>query len=531
MTKHYVVLMGAVLVAAILTIVDPAPSKADDDNSNNPVTGVGLSLFFRNTAMAPITFVGNPGRYLQEIDIVSTSVPGSVDAGVQPLITNGGDLAGLDWTGVHQVEETTTKAANGTFTRVRYYRGANWMTRLSTFTLRAMDAAGTWIGTPITADAGFDNHISEDQDDGWVRRFVARQTATLCPTATSCTGATFVAQGLVQFRDALRPNRVTQVLPANAVAMELRWSQSTHVYRVGLNHAATTAFPYGYGFKPQLQAVTSPANGSFYMPGNQVQLRITLSDGAGHRLHPAGSLPTYAAADGVNGGSDPSGIHYYNPKLNPQLYYALKHRESNSLVALAGPTDKMTTPKELAPIDVCTPAQVVTASAAVDGFSALIVGFPPFRVTRCAADPTTPVSDIVTFTIPTDARPGTYIAALKARREFGGEALARGAILDLQVGSANTTPAASKVGKCQECHQGRSDFTVILHGLPDRRPCAACHNGSTFIGAYDVRVHTIHDRSNRFDENVQDCEVCHRDRPVGPARGIVIHTGAAQRDN
>jgi hypothetical protein len=440
---------------------------------------------------------------------------------VQPLRTSG-DFAGLDWTGIHQVEEEWRPVAGGTFTRVRYYRGANWMTRFSTFTLRGVDAGGALIGPVISADAGFDTRLDDDLDDAWVRRFVARQTATGCPAVGDCTGATFVAQGLVQLRDALHPGANTQLLPANAVALELRWSASTLGYRVGLNHAATTAFPYGYGFRPQLQTLNPPANGLYYVPGEQLQFRVTLRDGAGRRLHPLGSLPTYRQ---VTAGEDTSGIRYFDRTLNPQLYYALKHRESNSLMTLAGPTDRMTTSKELGAIDIFTPPQVVTASASVDGFSALIAGFPPFAVARGTASPDTPVSDIVTFTIPDDALPGTYIAAMKARRDFGGEALNRGAILNLQVGTLTTTPAASKVGNCQECHEDRADLRLLLHGLPDRRPCAGCHIGSAFTGAYDVRVHTIHDRSNRFDEDVRDCRTCHRNAPTGPARGIVIHTG------
>lgn len=508
---HALAVLGTLIIGGILAAVAATQSPS-----------VGLSLFFQNGAMSPLTFSGNPARYLQEIDIVSTSVAGTTDDGIQPL-QNSGDFAGLDWTGVHQVEEEWKTATNGTFTRVRYYRGANWMTRHSTFTLNAVDSNGNRLGASLTADAGLDSRLSESLDDGWVRRFLARQTASGCPAVNNCTGAKFVAQGLVQFRDALNPSRRAATLASGAAGLELQWSESKQVYKVALNHVPSTAFSFGYGFKPVLQAVNPPANGLYYLPGDQIQLRITLLDGAGHRLHPSGSLPTYRQ---VRNGTDQSGIRYYNPNLNPQLYYALKHREANSLVTLAGPTNALTTAKELGAIDIFTP-QVVTASAAVDGFSALLAGFPPLAVTRGTASWDTPVSDIITFTLPLDAKPGTYVAALKARREFSGEALNRGAVLDLQVGTASTTPAASRIGGCEDCHEGRAAFTQILHGLPDRRPCAGCHNGSTFIGAYDQRVHTIHDRSNRFDENVRECAVCHLDSPTGPARGIVIHAGPA----
>ena len=51
----------------------------------------------------PIAFVGNPGRYLKDIDIRLYHAPVSIDVGVQPLIASG-VLQGLGWTGRH-VEE------------------------------------------------------------------------------------------------------------------------------------------------------------------------------------------------------------------------------------------------------------------------------------------------------------------------------------------------------------------------------------------------------------------------------------------
>src|SRR5438270_6460932 len=67
-----------------------AAQRADDE------APVGLSLFFREGAIAPITLVGNPPRYLQEIDIVSSAMT-PTDQGVEPLIASGA-LGNLDWT-------------------------------------------------------------------------------------------------------------------------------------------------------------------------------------------------------------------------------------------------------------------------------------------------------------------------------------------------------------------------------------------------------------------------------------------------
>src|SRR3954468_2653447 len=136
---------------------------------------VGLSLFFRDGQMGPITLVGSAPRYLQEID-VTASVTTSTDQGLTPLTTSG-ELASLDWTGVTQVEEEWFPQADGTFTRERYYRNARWMEEPSGFVLLPETAAPQPVGVPIVAFAGTDNQWGA-LDDGFTRRFTARQLAT-----------------------------------------------------------------------------------------------------------------------------------------------------------------------------------------------------------------------------------------------------------------------------------------------------------------------------------------------------------------
>jgi len=46
---------------------------------------VGLSLFFQNEVMPPVTFFGNPSRYLQELDIATKTPASAIDAGIEPL--------------------------------------------------------------------------------------------------------------------------------------------------------------------------------------------------------------------------------------------------------------------------------------------------------------------------------------------------------------------------------------------------------------------------------------------------------------
>src|SRR6266536_419712 len=101
---------------------------------------VGLSLFFQNGSVSPIDLIGHEPRHVQELDIVAT-VTTEDDQGVAPLSASG-DLADLDWRGVAFVEEDWRPAADGTFTRQRFYRSARWMEEPSQFWLFATDRHG-----------------------------------------------------------------------------------------------------------------------------------------------------------------------------------------------------------------------------------------------------------------------------------------------------------------------------------------------------------------------------------------------------
>jgi len=171
--------------------------------------------------------------------------------------------------------------------------------------------------------------------------------------------------------------------------------------------------------------------------------------------------------------------------------------------------------------------QATVATVPADGYSALAQGIPAFSVTfGGTVVPSlweTPVSDLVTFQIPANAGPGTYVAAVKARRDFGGEALNRGTTTDIQVGTTTPTTFSPTTGPCTSCHAGPSQLSHVLHGISDRRACYACHAPLAFEpdGALDIRVHMVHDRSRRFPGNIQNCSLCHLTPPSGPARGLL----------
>lgn len=483
---------------------------------------IGLSLFFSNGQMAPLRLIGSAPRYLQEIDIVE-SVASTSDTGVQPLVSDS-TLSALNWNGIEQVEETWAPSLDGTFTRERYYRNAKWMEVPSTFVVVAVDGNGQEVGPSLVAHAGSDD-VWKKSDDGFVRRFVARQLAVGCRAVGDCSGATFKAEALIQFRDALDPENDARTIPASAAALHLSFSQLPEkVYSVGVLQQPTGSDSFGYGFSVNLEPRSAPANGMYYVPGESVSFRITFRDGQGNPLFPPGELPTYAA---FVSGQVESGLRYLDLQLSTRLYYALKHRESNLLAVLSGPIDKLKTPTTVVDPNLLFGPQAPFATTAVDGFTAVGQTVPPASIIFGGLfDPTlwsTPVSDVITFTIPEDAERGTYLAAIKARRDFAGEALNRGTTAQIQVGQAEATVFTPKTA-CTSCHvQQRTGFNTVLHGIDDRRACFGCHSslGIEFDNALDIRVHTIHDRSERFDADVRQCSICHLTPPSGPARGLL----------
>jgi hypothetical protein len=506
-----------ILVAGLLTGLSLIASTHDDQNP------VGLSLLFQNSATAPVTLVGTAPRYLQEIDLTA-SMPTQEDQGIQPLLANG-ELASLDWAGVKMVEEDWRPAGDGTFIRQRFYRGARWMERPSLFRVVPTDDAGRAVGPPLLASAGKDDQLGA-QDDGFVRRFAARQSAFGCPAQGDCTGAKFVVQGLVQLRGAIAAAKSARTIPPQATRLTLWWSEQPAVLRtVPVTHTSPADFPYGYGFQPALEVLDPPANSRYYVPGETVRFRATFRDGAGRRLHPLGSLPTYGQ---FLRGEVPSGLRYYNGfALFPTLYYALKHREGLMAVSLLGPLDRLKTAKTTVGLEEFGGPQATFATPAADGFTSLFADIPPNPIVFGGnpADDETPVSDVVSITIPREALPGTYLATLKARREWGGEALNRAVTREIQVGTATPTPFIAKTGPCNTCHAGLSSLPNLGHGLADRRACFACHSSLAFEpdAAIDIRVHTVHDRSDRFASmgKITNCGLCHLTPPTGPARGLL----------
>jgi hypothetical protein len=482
----------------------------------------GLGLFFRNGGAPTTDIVGDDLRYIDELDIVASATT-TTDDGIQPII-DAGDLSGLDWDGVEMVEEDWRPDAFGTFTRQRFYRGAKWMDDRSFFIVFQADDDGLVPALPFVVNVGTDDKW-KFTDDGLIRRFDARQITSGCVAIGDCsTAPAFVAEGLAQYRSTLRPLFNSRHLHPDTSRLLVYWTADPDNLReVQLARIDEDVSPFAYGFAPEIEEVSSPANGVYYEPGDSVSFAIRFLDSDGNVIAGDGDMPTYSE---FLFGLDETGLRYFDINIQTTLYYALKHRESNMILAMAGPTDELRVPQTIVPSGMFfSPFQTQVMSVASDGYTGLAYLIPNFGVIFGGfSDPTiwdTPVPDEYTFTIPVDAEAGTYVVALKARRDFAGEPLNRGAVARVQVGTTDTTQWEPTTGNCNTCHEGQASIGENLHGIADRETCFGCHAALDIEpdARLDYRVHFIHSRSNRFDADPWSCTTCHFEEPEGDPAG------------
>lgn len=480
---------------------------------------VGLSLLLENGATQTLRLTKGPRRYLQELDIVER-ITGTTDEGIDPLFSSP-STSSLDWTGVTLVGEQWIPGLDGTFTRERYYRDAKWMERRSRFVLTPRDSHGRRVGNRLHFDVGSDDEARR-ADDAFVRRFSARQRALGCPQVNDCAGATYVAETLIQARDATRVGRSAESISPRAVRFDLTWSAQPEVTRtIPLEQRRRSEETWGYGFGVELSEIGHAPNTRYYEPGDTLTLQVTFTDGEGNRLHPAGSLPSF---EQVFTRQDDSGLRYLDPTFPTRLFYALKHRESTLITGISGPLDALRAPQTVVdPFTFFLP-QTQFAFADVDGYTSVVQTLPPPAIVFGGLqDPSlwqAPVSDTLSFVIPDDAQPGTYVAVVKARREYRGEALNRGAVHRFQVGQSAAT-AFTPTTECSGCHSGPSKLNQVLHGIDDRATCYTCHSSLAIEldNRLDYRVHRVHALSDRYPADGVACDTCHTTTPAAPALG------------
>jgi len=486
---------------------------------------VGLALEAEDGAGLPLRVKAGQRFYINQIDL-RASVRASHDEGVAGLGL-AGDFAHLDWHGVRQVDEEPLLLPNpdGTYTQRRFFRSAKWMEVQSLFIVQPVDAQGQPTGRAIPLRAGSDNERSPT-DDFFVRRFRAIQWVNDCPSPTSCAGASnFMEEALVELRNARTVDRTYFTLSADTRALQLHWTQRPGAPFV-IPVEQVQATPYAYGFSTDVRALTPPAADGTYAPGSDVTFQLTLRDGAGNRLHPAGSLPTY---NEVAFGANPAGIQYYRAFFDPTTtYYRRKHRERMLMTQIIGPAHRIQPIRSIielaAFLDPNDDVQTVGLPER-DGVFSQMQTFPPANdLFGGAFDPThagwaAPVSDTWTYRIPENAEPGTYLVTVKGRRTWLGEDVPASQTIEIQVGTPAHGKASLTTGGCNACHTEGGELSAVLHGNNNRAACAGCHAplGFELEGPIFVRTHFLHSRSDRFGAPLQKCSSCHL-KPEGIQR-------------
>lgn len=488
----------------------------DTEGPTTVNTAIGLALEIENGAGVPVQVRAGQKFFLDQID-VRAFVETTTDNPSLDDLRASSDFAGLDWSGLSLQENEPVLLPNpdGTFTDRRFYRDAAWMERSSLMALWQVDDAGHLNGRVIIVSIGRDDR-RRPFDRFFIRRLRGIQWANDCATPTDCSGATsFMEEGLVEVRNANRRTQTMRMRPGTT-GLRLWWSaRGGEPYEIPVEQL--DAPEYDYNFDIDLEAVTPPGPAGYYEPGTDVTFRMTLTDGSGTRLHPLGSMPSYA---NVAFGIDQTGIQYYRGFFDaPATYWRRKHRERGMGAMIIGPNQDIQPIRTIAPLSaflgpdptipvglperdgVYSEAATIPASAVIFG-GALTPGNPQWFDSQ---------PDTITFQIPSNAEPGTYRVAIKGRRTYLGQDIPRTTVVTIQVGTNTETFAEPTTGPCSTCHSGGGDLGIVLHANDDRSACAGCHVplGFELEGPVYVRAHFIHSRSDRFDSPLQQCSACH----------------------
>jgi hypothetical protein len=508
----------ALVAAAPARAASDAQGLDNDDGSRGnptPASAVALALEVEDGAGVPLKVKAGQSFYINQIDLLATATA-TRDEGVDGLRARG-DFAGLDWRGLKQVDEEPVPLANadGTFTRRRFYREARWMNDTSVFLVQPVDAQGRSTGRAVTLNIG-QNDRRLSSDDFFIRRLRAIQFTQDCRTVTNCTGARkFVENALVEVRNA-RTGATPFTLSRDTSALRLFWSARPGLpYTIPVEQVDKPA--YAYGASVEIKALTAPRYNGTYPAGASITFQLTLKDGSGKRLHPAGSLPTYNQV--LSGGSE-AGIQYYRAFFDPTTtYYRRKHRERMLMTQIIGPAQKIQPIRSIVELDTFLgPNDVQTVGTLDrDGVFSQFQTFPPANdLFGGAFFPTeghwdAPVSDTWTYTLPANAPAGTYLVTVKGRRVYLGEDIPFSTTINLQVDTPKPTQAVLTTGPCNSCHSEGGELSRVLHANDNRAACAGCHAplGFELEGPLFVRTHFIHARSDRFDAPKEQCNSCH----------------------
>jgi hypothetical protein len=493
-----------------------APTPCDESRQpqgpTSTATPIGLALEVDDGTGKAIQVRAGQTFWLEIVDL-RASTTSTVDEGINGLKTTG-DFAQLPWGNprLEGVSPDVLANTDGTFTQRTFFDNATWMRVPSALLLEQIDAAGKVVAPPILTSIG--SADDERPSDGFfIRRLRAIQWTNDCVSTTDCTGASnFLEEALVEVRNAVDRSNTFRIHP-NTAAFRLSWSLKSSSWTIPITQVATPT--YDYGFNIDIDAVTPPSAAGYYLPGTDITFRTTLRDGAGNRLHPVGSLPTYNEAEL---GPDEAGIQYYRAFFDPTTtYWRRKHRERNMIAEIIGPEQDIQPIRSFVELtSIFDPSGVqLVATPSRDGMFAEYVTFPSANnLFAGGAGWDAPVSDSFTYHLADDAKPGTYDVTMKGRRVYLGQDIPYTRSIKIQVGTRTQTHATLNTGKCEACHTGTGkSLDDLLHANSDRTTCTACHAplGFEYDGPIYVRVHYIHARSGRYTDNLTNCASCHTD--------------------
>ncbi|HSN28853.1 MAG TPA: hypothetical protein VLT45_21345, partial [Kofleriaceae bacterium] len=187
------------------------------------------------------------------------------------------------------------------------------------------------------------------------------------------------------------------------------------------------------------------------------------------------------------------------------------------LIAVLGPMQDTTTDRDtvdlVARILDSQDGSVSVATPDAQGFYAEAASVPSWATVIGAAPIDAPISPTAQFTLPANARPGTYKVVMKARRSYLGQEIPTSKVIEIQVGTTTHTSKQLDTGPCTSCHSGGSDLSRVGHALAadQRDTCTACHAPLPFEpeGPLYVRTHFIHSRTDRLNASPEHCSLCH----------------------
>jgi hypothetical protein len=471
-------------------------------------TPVGLALDIEDGAAVPLKVRANQLFYLDYIDM-RAHVDATTDEGVAGL-ARAGDFADVDWHGTQLVDQSflSTPNPDGTWTRRRFYRKAAWMDIPSFFIIMQRDAAGHILGVPVITSTGLE-YLRLPGDPFFDRRLRAIQWANDCASTTDCSTAhSFTEEALVELRYASGTSPALRIEP-RTTQLQVIWTANVrHPYTIPVEQVANPAWDYGLAL--DLAVTTPPAADGTYAPGQALDVKFTVKDGSGNPL----PMPTFL--DYLTG-NDPSGVDYWNVNEKTTTYYRRKHKEKQMLVAMMGPMQDTSvihdTVDLVGQIFASQDGSVTVATPSEQGFFAEAASVPSWLTAIGVAPPDAPIEDTVHFTLPADARAGTYKIVMKARRSYLGQEIPASRVIEIQVGTPQHTQASLDTGPCTSCHSGGSDLARVGHALPanQRDTCTACHAPLPFEpeGPLYVRTHFIHSRTDRLNASPARCSLCH----------------------